>query len=302
MFGKKKKSEMVEEEKKLDEILDDELEEDDDLEDEDEDLDEDIELPKNSKQNKKVKKNDSLIKLNPIHSYKFWFKIFGAVLLVILGFILIFQDEAATAIVLMFTGGAFCLYAVIRVVPLMKTLEKGSSKALCLLEIVLDFIVGVVLIFLSIKNFGDNLEGFAGFASEHYNVLIGFVLWLRGFVYFISTILFAEKTDKIQCFVHIAVITFGGYLFGVKIDAGKIAIGLAILAFVCGVVISGSGFFDYGKYRSSVKDVRQNKEDKKENSKRKDAPTKKGKKEKIEDPEEKAPIIDYNDDDRPYVN
>lgn len=312
MFGKKNKDKKIDEKDDLIDVVEDEEEDnkeyyydadkDDNYYDEEDELDEDIEYPK-KKDNPKSekKKNDSIIKINPIHSYKFWFKIFGAVLLVILGFILLFQKQAATSIVLMFTGGVFSLYAIIRVVPLMKTLEKGSSKVLCFVEILIDLIIGVLLIFLSIKNFGDEQTGIVKFASENYNILIGFVLWLRGFVYFVSTILFAEKTDNIQLFVHIAVITFGSFLFGVKIDASKIALALAILAFVCGVVIAGSGFFDYGKYRSNVKDVREKKDDKKKTSKKKEAPARKGKKE-IDDPEDRTPLIDHNDDDRPYVS
>lgn len=295
MFGKNKKNNNVEDEEDLVEEY-----EDDEYEDEEYEDDEEVEYPKKAPKKEK-KKNEGIIKLNPIHSYKFWFKIFGAVLLVILGFILLFQKEAATSIVLMFTGGVFSLYSIIRVVPLMKTLEKGGSKVLCFVEILLDLVIGVLLIFLSIKNFGDEKTGLIEFACEHYNVLIGLVLWLRGFVYFVSTILFAEKTDKAQLFVHIGVITFGSFLFGVKIDAAKIAIALAILSFVCGVAIAGSGFFDYGKYRSRVKDVREKKDDKKKKTKKKEAPARKDN-EKIDDPEDRAPLIDHNDDDRPYVS
>lgn len=251
---------------------------------------------------KEKKKNPIIIK-NPMHSYKFWFKIFAFVLLIILGFILIFQTENAQMLVLMFTGGVFCVYAVMRFIPLMKTLEKGSSKFFCLIEVFFDLVVGVLLIFLAAKQFGEEQSGIVKFFVEHYNLLIGVVLWLRGFVYFFTTIMFAERTDRTQFWVHIIVITAGSFLLGYKIDAKWVAIGIAIIAFISGLAIGGEGFYEYGKYRKNLKERRE-KSDKaqKEKTKGKEAPTKEEPKQ-IDEPKEEVPIIDDgNSDDRPYVS
>lgn len=248
---------------------------------------------------KKVKKSSPIIQKNPIRSYKFWFKVFGAVLLIILGFFLLLRQSDAQIIVLMFTGGVFSIYALMRVIPLIRTMEKGLSKVFCLIEILFDLIVGVLLIFLSIKQFGSEQSGIVKFFVEHYNMLIGIVLWLRGFVYFITTILFGEKTDKPQFYVHIAAISFGAFLLGVKIDAKYIAIAIAIIAFVCAVAIGGEGFYDYGKYRKQVKSIREKQEPQKE--KGKEAPAKK-KEEKIDEPKREIPQIEEDDNDRPFVS
>lgn len=251
----------------------------------------------------KEKKKNPIIVKNPIYTYKFWFKVFAFVLLIILGFILLLRQSDAQILVLMFTGGVFTVYALMRFIPLLKTLEKGSSKFFCLIEVIFDLIVGILLIFLAAKQFGEEQSGIVKFFVENYNLLIGIVLWLRGFVYFFTTIMFAERTDRIQFWIHIAVITAGSYLLGVKIDAKWVAIGIAIIAFISGIAIGGEGFYEYGKYRKNLKERRE-KSDKvqKDKTKGKEAPSKNEPK-KIDEPKVEVPVIDDgNNDDRPYVN
>mgnify|MGYP000387081873 FL=1 len=166
-----------------------------DIDDEETDEDEEEEKTPLVKP-KKQKKTSPVLQKNPIHSYKFWFKIFGAILLIILGFFLLFRQSDSQIIVLMFTGGVFSLYAVMRVIPLMRTLERGWSRVLCFIEVLFDLAVGILLIALSVQQFGDEQTGIVKYFVEHYNILIGVVLWLRGFVYFTTTILFGEKTDR----------------------------------------------------------------------------------------------------------
>ena len=77
-----------------------------DIDDEETDEDEEEEKTPLVKP-KKQKKTSPVLQKNPIHSYKFWFKIFGAILLIILGFFLLFRQSDSQIIVLMFTGGVF---------------------------------------------------------------------------------------------------------------------------------------------------------------------------------------------------
>lgn len=249
--------------------------------------------------------SQKLIQKNPIHTYKFWIKIFACVLLIILAMMLFFKDNEAQGIVLMFTGGVFVLYSIIRFIPLMKTLEKGLSRVLCFIEIAFDLVAGILLVALAINTFGENPQGFVGWCCEHYNIVIGLVLWLRGFVYFTSTILFSEKTDKAQLFIHIAVITFGSFLFGVKIKAESIALALAIVALICGVLIGGEGFFDYGRYRKKFKETRKGttKDKKKDKKDEIEAPARDDdNKEVPNDAPVETPIIEPENNDRPYVS
>ena len=95
-----------------------------DIDDEETDEDEEEEKTPLVKP-KKQKKTSPVLQKNPIHSYKFWFKIFDDILIIILGFFLLFRQMDAQIIVLMFTGGVLSLYAVMRVMPLMRTLERG---------------------------------------------------------------------------------------------------------------------------------------------------------------------------------
>ncbi len=268
-----------------------------------------IETEKETKEAKKVievkqikSSSSKLVLRNPLYTYKFWIKIVSAVLLIILGLMLLFKENEAQGIVLMFTGGVFIIYSIFRMVFLIKSLEKGASKALAIIEIIFDFVAGFLLVYLSVKTFGNTPEGILLFATQHYNIIIGLVLWLRGFIYFTTTILFYEKTDKFQLFVHIAIITFGSFLLGVKIKAESIALALAILSLISAVLVCGEGFFDYGKYRQQFKQPKDKKEKSKEENKGKETPAREDKKEIPSDAPNEQPIIEPNNDDRPYVN
>lgn len=257
-----------------------------------------------SKKDKNTEKtnNSQLVLKNPLTTYKFWVKIFACIFLIILGLMLLFKENEAQAIVLMFTGGVFMIYSIFRLVFLIRTLQKGTSRALAILEIVFDFVVGFLLVYLSIKTFGAAPEGVLKLATEHYNILIGLVFWLRGFIYFTTTIICSEKTDKLQVFIHIAVITFGSFILGVKIKAETIAFGLAILSLVSSVLVGGEGFFDYGRYRQKFKAKNEKVEKVAEEEKGKEAPAR-SEKEVPNDSPEKSPVIEPNkDDDRPFVN
>ena len=82
-----------------------------DIDDEETDEDEEEEKTPLVKP-KKQKKTSPVLQKNPIHSYKFWFKIFGAILLIILGFFLLFKlnTEIIVMIRIFFVGRDFLIY------------------------------------------------------------------------------------------------------------------------------------------------------------------------------------------------
>lgn len=225
---------------------------------------------------------------SPIKNYKFWIKIFARVLLVILGVLLLAKNDWAEKIILFFTGGVFVVYSVYRIIPLIKTLEKGLSKVLAIVEIIVDLIIGALLCYLATTK-GDS--DFTAKVLKHYNILIAVVLWFRGFIYFTQTCLVGEKTDKPKYFIHVAVFTLGSILFVTKIDAEKIALGLAILTFICAAVIIGEGGMEYGKYRKTIKAKREEKplHEKEEVT------------EKMPEKEPVVPVEEPKDTDKPFV-
>ena len=153
-----------------------------------------------------------------------------------------------------------------RIVPIIKNVKNKYAIVLNVCEIVLMSLIGGAIIWSGIETFGSSdVTKFAGFCYKHFNILVGVVFWVRGVVYFVSTILFHEDTTKLQFFVHLFAISFGAFLFGVKIDIEKVLLAIAILAFVSASAIATEGGFEYGKYRKSVKKVEQ-KEEKVEDS------------------------------------
>ncbi len=91
---------------------------------------------------------------NPFKSYGFWAKILAAALLITLGIWLIIDvstgEKFATFIVLMFTGLVAGVFAVIRLIPLIRTLKTGRGRITCIVEIAIHLALSVAMIFAAV--------------------------------------------------------------------------------------------------------------------------------------------------------
>ncbi|MDE7095588.1 MAG: hypothetical protein K2O23_03785, partial [Anaeroplasmataceae bacterium] len=83
---------------------------------------------------------------NPVKSYSFWVKIFAAALLLTLGIWLIIDvttgEKLATFLVLMFTGLVAGVFALIRFIPLMRTMKTGLGRLTCIIEMAIHIGLG----------------------------------------------------------------------------------------------------------------------------------------------------------------
>lgn len=206
---------------------------------------------------------------NPIKGYKFWVQAISAAILLVVGIVGILNPAFLVPLVVMISGGAIIVFAVIRFIPLMKTLKTGKSKLLTFVELSINAAIGVVLFYGGLILFkdNDNVEGFAYFAKNYYRVLIGIVLYLRAVCYYICTILFKEETDGIKFWVHLAFITLGIIIiFSNSITAEILAYIAAIIALLGSVALVVDSGSNYSKYRKSIK-IKREKEKVKKSSK-----------------------------------
>lgn len=197
---------------------------------------------------------------NPLKSYKFWIEAISAAILLAVGLVGIINKEFLVPLVVLITGIAILIFAVIRFIPLMKTLKTNRSRVLSFFELAVNLVVGVILFYGSILIFKDsNAEsGFAYFAKKYYRFFLGGVLYLRGLCYFICTVLFKEETDQIKFWTHIAFITLGVVVCTVdSITPQILAFIVAIFALLGSAMLIVDAGFNYGKYRKAIKTKRE---------------------------------------------
>lgn len=190
---------------------------------------------------------------NPIKTYKFWIKIIAAALLIVLGLWILFDNTIAKILVLLFTGLVTGIYALIRVIPLIKTLKTNKARLISLLEIIVDLLLAVYLCFAAINLKENPTSDFAIFNDKYYRFFIAFILYSRTVVYFMCTVLFKEETDKSKFWAHILLITSACLLCALTdITSQGIAITIAVFAFLVSISLITEGSSGYWKYRKNI--------------------------------------------------
>ena len=138
---------------------------------------------------------------NPIKTYQFWIKIFAAALTIVLGLWILLDNTIAKVIVLMFTGLVTGIYALIRVVPLIKTLKTHRGRLISVFEIVIDLLLSVYLCYSAINLRENPTSDLAEFNNIYYRFFIAFILYLVCFSV-------EEKRLWIIKYMHVCVLIY----------------------------------------------------------------------------------------------
>lgn len=193
---------------------------------------------------------------NPFKTYSFWIKIFAAALLITLGIWLIIDvntgEKFATFIVLMFTGLVAGVFAIIRAIPLMRTLKTGKGRLTCIIEIAVHLGLAVGMIFAAVIKIGNEKSEFADFVYKFYRFVIAFFLYTRVVSYFVCTVLCKEETAKIKFWVHIGLLTLTCVICAVAFKGRTIAWIVSVLALCCSAFLIVEGGMGYSRYRKTI--------------------------------------------------
>lgn len=209
-----------------------------------------------------VKKEHKTIKA--FNMYKFIFKIFAFAILLTFGILIwVFKDSAIGAIYLI-TGIAVAFAALIRVIPLLRTLKSGKARVISLCEIVLHIVIGVYLIGAAFSHWSEiskdlelnELQGFAKFNLQAYQYILVILFYTRALCYFWITILYKEETDRVKFWLHVILMTLAVVLAALPLDPEKVVYTLIVLAFACALVIGGEAGTGYYRYRKSISAAR----------------------------------------------
>lgn len=233
---------------------------------------------------------------NPIKSYSFWIKISAAALLIAFSIWMLVDTNSSVFIVLMFTGLVAGIFAIIRVIPLLRTLKSGKARLTCFVEIIIHLLIACLLVYGAILRIQEDNSWFSNFMDENYRFVIAVFFLTRVISYFMCTVLFKEETDKIKFWVHIALIFLACLMCSLSdIKSQTIALIIAVIALICSLGLIVDGAVGYNRYRKQIqKDREKIKEEKTQKSDdAKDAPAKE---------ENIIPMIDEQPKDNITIN
>jgi len=174
--------------------------------------------------------------MKTIRKYGFVLKLLGAALLVGLAIVLEVKKDEAQDIVIAIIGAVIIIYAVVRLVPYVKTQGSDLVKTLNIMEITIDVLLGAAMIIIQFV-----VDGGLGNALGY---MLGAYLVLRGSVHFFGVSEGKERSDLVLYFFHIACLVVGGVVL-VSGDIDAFLIIHIILGF--SVVVGGFLVYDGGK-------------------------------------------------------
>lgn len=210
--------------------------------------------------------------MKAIKQYGWTVKIIGAALLITLAAVLHFTG--GQDIIVTFIGSVIIIYAVIRLVPFVKTQNNDLIKTINIIEITIDVGIGIVLIVISSFTEID--------LNEFFGYLLGVFFVLRGGVHFYGISEGAEKSDLPMYIFHILALVVGSFIFTSGTTPEELTLFILFFSILAGGYFSYDGYKGYKVYRYQ-KTLRMPKTVEKEDTDHKNIVPKKEEEEQIED-------------------
>lgn len=176
--------------------------------------------------------------MKTLKKYLWLWEFIGVALILGVGVVAKFVGGALLAMV----GCAFIVFGLLRIIPLVRTTSDKLMKWLYTAEIVVMVGIGVVMLYLvSQQKEMDKIFGY----------LIGAVLYIRGFLFFMATTVRHEGSDKAKFLAHIIFITLGSMIIA---RGGFKESTLGWVIFAISILTAGfigySGYNNYRNYRN----------------------------------------------------
>ena len=195
--------------------------------------------------------------------YLWLFEFIGAAIILGVGLVCKFVP----AVLYFIVGIIFVFLGLFRIIPLVKTTEDKFLKWFYAGEMIIEIAAGAVLIVLAI-NKGDDIDG----NKAIFGYIIGGILYLHGFVYFLGTSLRKDVTTFLPFLANIILLTTGTWIVAsggfTSSTLGWVILAFAILS--AGFIVF-NGIKGYSSYRHELAAKRITENAKLEDAK--DAPT-----------------------------
>ncbi len=173
------------------------------------------------------------------HQYNWFIKLIGAGLLITLAIVLWVMD--LERMMEAFVGVLIATYAIVRLVPFVRSQKSDLIKTINIIEITLNVLIAGIFII-------------AAFVTEEglgslFGYLVAGVLIARGMVHFYGLSEGAEKGDHLTYFFHIATLIIGTLIVARGFDVSDLIILIVILSFLSGGYLVYDGYNGYSIYR-----------------------------------------------------
>lgn len=213
------------------------------------------------------------------YSYSWALKFLLAAILVGVGIYMVFAPEVVYTI----TGVGIVIFSIFRVVPLLRSLNKEMLRTIILIEILIDTLIGILLVYIA---FTGNLDSDSIWGLV-YRYALAVFFYMRGLVYFNSVVFLDEKTEITKFWVHILALSLGAVISVLpQFDYSFVALLLLFISMLGAGYLGFDGYNGYSKYREFSKNLNAGK------VKPKDQPVEK---------ENPSPIIDEKEEKRPNI-
>ncbi len=173
-------------------------------------------------------------------NYNWFIKLIAAALLIGLALVLQFAPIGET-IVQSFVGILIIVYAVVRLVPFVRTQGSDLIKTINIIEITLNVLVGAFLVIAAFA-IDDGIGAAFGY-------LVAFVLIARGMVHFYGISEGSEKGDHLTYFFHIATLIVGSIIAWRGFEVTDLIILFFILALMASAYLGYESYNGYSMYR-----------------------------------------------------
>lgn len=184
----------------------------------------------------------------PNYSYSWALKFLLAAILVGVGIYMVFAPEVVYTI----TGVGIIIFSILRVVPLLKSLNKEMLRTINLIEILIDTVIGVLLVYIA---FTGNLDGDSIWGLV-YRYALAVFFYMRGLVYFNSVVFLDEKTEITKFWVHILALSLGAIISVLpQFDYGFVSLLLLFISLLGAAYLGYDGYNGYSKYREFSKNL-----------------------------------------------
>lgn len=165
----------------------------------------------------------------------------------------IYQEDIVYAA----TGLAVVIFSVFRVYPLMKTLKTEVLRTINLIEIIFEFIIGGLMVYVAFSGKSDQ-----GIWAALYGYMLTFFLLARGIIYFVSLYYFDEKSESVKFWMHMFFVGIGPVVLTLTLQGNGTIIStlgwlLLVIAIGGGVYLGFDGYGGYRKYREYSKSINQ---------------------------------------------
>ncbi len=174
-----------------------------------------------------------------IYMYNWFLKLIGAALLIGLGITLLIID--IDRLIEAFVGIVIAVYAIIRLVPFVRSQKSDLIKTINIIEITLNILIATIFIVAAFIQ-EEGLGAIFGY-------LLAGILLGRGMVHFYSISYGAEKGDHLTYFFHIATIIVASFIFARGFETSDLVMLLAFLAFLAGGYAGFESYSGYNRYR-----------------------------------------------------